>query len=209
MSYTNWALYVATVLVFMSTPGPSHLLMLSNSMSNGLRRSIATAAGDLTANALQMLAAGFGLAAILVASQSALSVVKWAGAAYLIWMGIAMWRRAESNAGTYRTRARKSARDLWLQGFLTSAANPKAVVFFAALFPQFIRPDGSFALQFLILSVTYLTIDGLFLLSYGAGADFLARRLRGRASAMLDRIGAVFLIGAGVLLGLKTLRDSS
>ena len=66
----------------------------------------------------------------------------------------------------------------------------------------------SFPLQFAILSVTYLTIDGLFLLSYGAGADFLAKRLRGRAAVVVDRIGAFFLIGAGVLLGLKTLRDS-
>ncbi len=208
MAYADWALYVATVLAFMSTPGPSHLLMLSNSISNGLARATATAAGDLTANALQMLAAGLGLAALLTATQSALTIVKWVGAAYLVWMGVLMWRRAATNAGAYGTRTKKSRRELWLQGFLTSAANPKAVVFFAALFPQFIRPDGSFALQFLILSVTYLTIDGLFLLSYGAGADFLASRLRGQAAVTVDRIGATFLIGAGVLLGLKTLRDA-
>ncbi len=208
MALTDWTLYVATVLAFMATPGPSHLLMLSNSMSNGLNRSIATAAGDLTANALQMLAAGFGLAAFLVASQNALAVIKWAGAAYLIWMGIQMWRRAAANTGTYSTRARKSVRELWLQGFLTSAANPKAVVFFAALFPQFIRPELPFATQFFILSVTYLVIDGLFLISYGAGADYLARRMRGKASAVLDRVGGAFLVGAGLLLGLKTLRES-
>ena len=183
--------------------------MLSNSMSNGLVRASATAIGDLTANALQMLAAGLGLAEFLTASQHALSIVKWAGAAYLVWMGVRMWRRAATNAGAYKTRAKKSARELWLQGFLTSAANPKAVVFFAALFPQFIRPEGSFALQFVVLSVTYLTIDGLFLLSYGAGADFLARRLRGKAAAIVDRIGATFLVGAGLLLGLKTLRESA
>ena len=208
MALTDWTLYVATVLAFMSTPGPSHLLMLSNSMSNGLRRSTATAAGDLTANALQMLAAGFGLAAFLVASQNALAVIKWAGAGYLVWMGIQMWRRAAANTGTYSTGARKSVGELWLQGFLTSAANPKAVVFFAALFPQFIRPELPFVTQFFILSATYLVIDGLFLVSYGAGADYLARRLRGKATAVLDRLGGTFLVGAGLLLGLKTLRES-
>ncbi|MEM9208465.1 MAG: LysE family transporter, partial [Pseudomonadota bacterium] len=106
-------------------------------------------------------------------------------------------------------RSRKSTRELWLQGFLTSAANPKAVVFFAALFPQFIRSEGSFVTQFAVLSVTYLVIDGLFLLGYGAGAAFIATRLRGNAAGVADRIGALFLIGAGCLLGLKTLRDSS
>lgn len=202
-------LYAATVLAFMSTPGPSHLLMLSNSMANGFYRATATAAGDLSANALQMLAAGLGLSALLVASQHALSVIKWLGAAYLLWMGVQMWRRAGAASRDRDSRTRKSARELWLQGFLTSAANPKAVVFFAALFPQFIRSEGSFVTQFAVLSVTYLIIDGLFLLGYGAGAAFIVTRLRGNAAAVADRIGAIFLIGAGCLLGLKTLRDSS
>lgn len=208
MSFEIWLLYVTTVLVFMATPGPSHLLMLSNAMSHGFKPSLATAAGDLSANALQMLAAGLGLAALLVASQNALSIIKWLGAAYLLWMGIRMLRRASTaNKGATPAPTPK-LKTLWFQGFFTSVANPKAVVFFAALFPQFISADQLFALQFFILSITYIVIDGTFLASYGASAGWLARRLKGKAAAMLDRIGGVFLIGAAIMLGLKTLRDA-
>jgi len=203
-----WLLFVTTVLVFMITPGPSHLLMLSNSMTHGFRPSLATAAGDLTANALQMLAAGLGLAALLVASQQALSIVKWFGVAYLIWMGVRMWRRAGHVASTDDRRADASLRLLWLQGFLTSAANPKAVVFFAALFPQFIQPERPFVAQFVALSVTYIVIDGLFLSGYGAGAGWLAKRLQAGASKVIQRLGGVFLVVAAVLLGSRTLVDA-
>lgn len=209
MTFEIWLAYLVTVLAFMVTPGPSHLLMLSNSMTHGFRRSLATAAGDLTANALQMTAAGLGLAAILVASQNALAVVKWAGVAYLLWMGLRMWRNARHAESKASPAPSASLRTLWGQGFLTSAANPKAVVFFAALFPQFIDPSAPFAPQFIVLSITYLVVDGAFLSSYGISASWLARRLKGEATALVHRIGSTFLIGAAFMLGLKTLRDTS
>ncbi|MEP3345371.1 MAG: LysE family transporter [Litoreibacter sp.] len=209
MSFEIWLTYLATVLAFMITPGPSHLLMLSNSLTHGFRPSLATAAGDLTANAFQMLAAGLGLAALLVASHNALTVVKWAGVAYLVWMGIRMWRNAGHTNSAANAARSASLAMLWSQGFLTSAANPKAVVFFAALFPQFIDPNMSFVPQFLALSITYLIVDGLFLSSYGASANWLAAKLKGNATALVHRIGSVFLIGAAVTLGLKTLRDGA
>lgn len=207
MSFDIWALYVTTVFLFMLTPGPSHLLMLSNSMMHGFRPSIATAIGDLTANALQMLAAGLGLAALIVASQHALTVIKWAGVAYLLWMGIRMWRTAGKEPLSMRSQVSTSPRKLWLQGFVTSAANPKAVVFFAALFPQFITADQPFVLQLFVLSATYIVIDGTFLLSYGASAGWLAARLKGKARVAIGRIGGAFLIGAAILLGLKSMRE--
>ena len=174
MPIETWTIYLLAVLALMSTPGPSQLLMLSNSSVHGFRRSLATAAGDLSANALQMLAAGLGLAAIIAASATALSVIKWAGVAYLIWLGIRMIRRAKPDDPRQQPHREKvSLGSLWLQGFLTSAANPKAVVFFAALFPQFIAVDAAFWPQFLILSATYIVMDGLFLSTYGLGSSWL------------------------------------
>lgn len=132
MPFETWILYVLTVLALMSTPGPSQLLMMSNS---GFRRSLMTAAGDLSANALQMLGAGFGLAAVIAASATALTVIKWGGVVYLIWLGLRMIRRAKPEAGVrLDKRQTASLRSLWLQGFLTSAANPKAVVFLRHFF---------------------------------------------------------------------------
>lgn len=209
MTFEVWLLYVTTVLAFMVTPGPSHLLMLSNSMSHGFRLSLSTAAGDLSANFLQMLAAGIGLAAVLTTAQEALSIIKWLGAAYLLWMGVKMIlgaKRAADVAAAEKTASRKA---LWLQGFLTSAANPKAVVFFAALFPQFISASSAFVPQFVVLSITYLVIDGLFLATYGAGATWLASRLKNSARIFINRLGGTFLIGAAVMLGLKTMRESN
>ncbi|WP_305983885.1 LysE family translocator [Roseibium sp. MMSF_3544] len=206
MSFDVWTLYVATVLALMSTPGPSQLLMLSNSGTQGFRRALFTAAGDLSANALQMLAAGLGLVAVIAASGAALSVIKWAGVAYLIWLGVRMIRRAKSDdPHLMEKRPVVSLKSLWMQGFLTSAANPKAVVFFAALFPQFISGDAAFWPQFLILSATYLVMDGLFLSAYGFSASWIAARFKGAAKVWIERIGGGFMIGAAVLLGLKSI----
>ena len=207
MTVETWSIYVATVLALMSTPGPSQLLMLSNSATHGFKRSLATAAGDLTANALQMLAAGLGLAAIIAMSGNALTIIKWAGVAYLIWLGTRMILRASpKNSAAVEPVALISLKSLWLQGFITSAANPKAVVFFAALFPQFIQADSPFWPQFLILSLTYLMMDGFFLSCYGYGAGWIAKRFKGPAKAWIERIGGSFMILAALLLGLKSLQ---
>ena len=203
MTTEVWLLYAGTVLVFMSTPGPSHLLMLSVSASNGFRRSLATAAGDLTANAIQILLAGLGLAAIVVASRHGFTIIKWAGVLYLLWIGarqiIASFRRG----GGAPPASAVSLKQLWLRGFITSAANPKAVVFFAALFPQFLNPQQSLAPQIAILGVTYILIDGCFLTVYGKGASRIAARLRDGHKVWIERASGTAMILAAVLLGLR------
>lgn len=201
MTFEIWFAYSATLLIYMVTPGPSHLLMLSNSMAHGFRPSLATALGDLSANSLQILAAGLGLASLVLASQEAFTVVKWAGVAYLVYLGVQKIRTAgripsDLSGGPGR-------RSLFLQGFLTSAVNPKAVVFFAGLFPLFLDPTAALAPQILILGATYIAIDGAFLCFYGASAGWLAKRLQARAKAWLDRASGGFLIVAALLLSLR------
>lgn len=208
MTFDIWLIYVATVLALMSTPGPSQLLMLSNSGTYGFKCALATAAGDLSANALQMLAAGLGLAALIAASGATLTVIKWAGVAYLIWLGVRMIRKAApQDPSDAASQTRASLQSLWLQGFITSAANPKAVVFFAALFPQFISPEAAFWPQFLILSATYLLVDGVFLSAYGLGASWIVARFKGQARMWVERAGGAFMIFAALLLGLKSLSE--
>ena len=208
MPIETWTFFVGTVLLMMSTPGPSHLLMLSTSASNGFKRSLATAAGDLTANAIQMLLAGFGLAAILASSRYGFAVIKWGGVAYLIWIGIRTIRSSFNNEGEELKVMRISLKRLWLRGFITSAANPKAVVFFAALFPQFINPTMPLIPQILILGATYIVIDGLFLSVYGCGANWLTSRLKSHYRKWVDRVAGASLIAAAILLGLKTAPQS-
>ena len=203
MTLEIYLAYLAVCAVFfLSPPGPSHLLMIANAARHGAGRAMFTATGDLTANALQMIAAGLGLVAIIAVSDTAIDVVKWAGVAYLVWMGLRTFRTGRSDAGA--EAAAPSSRALWFQGFFTSASNPKAVVFFAALFPQFIDPSAALWPQIAILGGTYLFIDGVMLTLYGLVAERALGPLA-RNPRLLNRISGSLMIGAASLLALKDL----
>lgn len=193
--------YLATVAVFFATPpGPSQALMIANSLHHGVSRSTATLIGDLTANALQMTAAAFGLAVILATSWWALSVVKWLGVAYLLWLG---WRTFMAEPATLRrTLQSGTSLRLWRQGFITSAANPKAVFFFAALFPQFIDTSHPIWPQLLILGTTYLVIDGILLLVWGLLAERFLGFLK-HSGHLLNRVSGGMMMAAAALLAVR------
>ena len=201
MPFETYLAYLAVLAVFFATPpGSSQILIITNSLRHGLRRSLATAAGDLTANTLQILAAGFGLVAIIAASADILVVIKWLGVAYLVWYGIRIFRAEPVPLD--RETAQTSPRKLFTQGFVTSAANPEAVFFFAALFPQFIDPALPLLPQIDILGITYLIVDGAVLVAMGASAERLLGGLRTRAR-LLNRLAGSAMIAAAILLGLK------
>ena len=163
----TYLIYLAAVAVFFATPpDTSQLLIISNSVRYGLRRSAYTIAGDLTANSLQMTGAAFGLAAIIATSASAFVWIKWLGVAYLVWIGLQLILAKDRPEDVAATASGQSAR-LFRQGFVTSMANPFAVVFFGALFPQFIDPMMPVLPQLLILGLTYLVVDGAILLLWG------------------------------------------
>ncbi|MEQ9210522.1 MAG: LysE family translocator, partial [Pseudomonadales bacterium] len=178
--------------------------MISVSMSNGFKRSLATAAGDLSANAIQILLAGFGLAAIVMSSQYGFAIVKWLGVAYLVWIGCRTILASFRNQGKSQAAPLASLRSLWLRGFVTSAANPKAVVFFAALFPQFIDPQRPVLAQIMILGSTYILVDGLFLATYGKGASWIAERISAHFKNWVERLSGAGLIVTAILLGLRS-----
>ena len=203
MSMEVWLTYLGVIMLFMSTPGPSHLLMISVGMKNGFRRSLATAAGDLSANVVQMCLAALGLAAVLMSSRYGFVVLKWAGICYLLYMGVRQIRSSfqekEQTAATKKTSLKK----LWFKGFVTSAANPKAVVFFAALFPQFINHASPLPVQLFILGATYIVVDGLFLSFYGFSSGWFAMKMNQSRQTILDRFSGFGLIFCAVLLGFK------
>ena len=207
MSTELWLAYVTTVLILMSTPGPSHLLMLSNSLGNGFNRSLATAWGDLSANIVQMTVASLGLVSLIHSSQEFFVVIKWTGVSYLIFMGVMKFRKRFDPSVAVRSRVR-TLRSLYWQGFMTSAANPKAVIFFAALFPQFVNPAARTGQQFVILGVTYLIIDACFLTIYGGFADWIEARFRHHVGHHMNQISGALLVGAAILLGLKEIKTN-
>ncbi|WP_421853160.1 LysE family translocator [Marinomonas sp.] len=200
MSIEVWLVYFGTVLAFMFPPGASHILMLSNSIGSGFRKSIATACGDLTANFLQMTAASIGLAASLQSSQQVFEVIKWTGVAYLVYSGLKLFF---SNQSSLKASQPRTIRSLYWQGFITSASNPKAIIFFAALFPQFISLSEPLLPQFIVLSITYLIVDGLFLCFYGRSAAFFAKKFQSSIGQYFNKISGSLLIAAAVILGFK------
>ncbi|MGP6086987.1 LysE family translocator [Antarctobacter jejuensis] len=205
MTVEAYLIYLAALAAFFATPpDTSQLLIMSNSLQHGLRRSLWTVAGDLSANVLQMTAAGFGLVAVIAASASFLGWVKWAGVAYLFWIGISMILRAPL-ADRPGAAPLASRRVLFRQGFLTSTANPYAVVFFGALFPQFIDPAAPVLPQLILLGGTYLLVDGVILILWGfAAARVLSGPLR-LSGRMLSRVSGCLMIGAAILLGSRDL----
>lgn len=198
-----WLGFVALALTFLITPGVSHILMLSNSLTYGPRRAMATGLGDLSANILQMLAAGLGMAAVIAAAPHVFTAVKWVGVAYLVYLGVKMMRTANFAPTVNASPVSRSA--LYRQGFVTSGANPKAIMFFAALFPQFISPDLPFWPQQLILMATYLTLDGAFLALYGISAGAISNRVSGQGMRWINIISGAMIIAGAVILALKTI----
>ena len=207
MTSETYLTYAAVVGVFFaSPPGPSQLLMMANSLAHGVRRRLATVAGDLSANSLQMTAAAFGLAAVIGQSATALGVVKWAGVAYLVWMGFTKLRARPAKLDP-ADAAGPGPGVLYRQGFLCSAANPKAVVFFAALFPQFIDPAAAIWPQLLILGATYLAVDGVLLVLWGQLAVRSLGRVRALTGPALNRVSGAMLIAAAALLASRDVTD--
>jgi homoserine/homoserine lactone efflux protein len=208
MSAETYLVYLGVLAAFFATPpDTSQLLIISNSLRHGVRRSLATVAGDLTANSLQMTAAAFGLTAIIAASADALWLVKWMGVGYLAWIGLGLML-APAEEKTVGTAARGRFAPLFRQGFLTSSANPYAVVFFGALFPQFIDPALPVGPQLVILGATYLVIDGVILVLWGWTAVRTMGRIRKLTGTWINRACGALMIAAAALLASRDLAEA-
>jgi len=203
MPMETYLVYLAAVGVFFATPpDTSQLLIISNSVRHGLRRSAYTIAGDLTANSLQMTGAAFGLAAIIATSATAFIWIKWLGVAYLVWIGLQLiLSKAQADEVTANTSGQSFR--LFRQGFVTSMANPFAVVFFGALFPQFIDTTMPVMPQLIILGVTYLVVDGAILLLWGWLGVRAATALKRFSFGLVNKVCGGLMIAAAALLASK------
>jgi len=207
MSIETYLLYLAAVAVFFATPpDTSQLLIISNAIRHGLRQSLWTVAGDLSANAIQMTAAAFGLAAIIATSATAFAAIKWLGVAYLAWIGLRLILSKSGADGAKPTQ--NSAARLYRQGFLTSMANPFAVVFFGALFPQFIDPAAPVLPQLAILGATYLVVDGPILMLWGWLGARAAGALRDARFGLANKLCGALMLAGAALLALKDMRPA-
>ena len=195
-------LFAATEFLLSLSPGPAVLLVVSQGIRSGARASLLGTAGILIANIFYFGISALGLGAILLTSEVLFIIIKWSGAAYLIYLGLKMirdtWIIKPQSSDTILLPSR---RRLFRQGLLTQLANPKAIIFFTALLPQFIDAQGAPAYQFLILGIVSVAVEFPILVLYGwlaaKGGDWLKHS---KYFKWLDRVAGIFLIGAGAKL---------
>ena len=206
MTWQIWSAFFLVETALCLTPGPAVLLVLSQALTRGTLRTIWSIFGILGANTLYFMLSATGVGAILLASYDLFFAIKWIGAAYLVWLGVSAFL-GRSKALAVRPADAKPVADsrLFLNGFVLQMSNPKALVFFTALVPQFINPHAQIVPQVAILAVTSVVIEFVVQLSYAALAGRAAHlAAEPRFARITERVAGSLLIGAG--LGLAALR---
>lgn len=201
MTLSTWLLYVAAVFVLTVTPGPSVLMCVSTSVNLGPRKALITSLGSTSAVVGLMALSALGLGALLAASELLFGALKWAGAAYLAYLGVRALLAPASDIRVSGGAAAARTSRLFAQGFLVGMSNPKALLFFGALFPQFLDPAAPQGLQFLVLGATFVFFELGWLTVYALTASRAQRWLqRPRRARQFNRLtGVVFLLAAGLL----------
>ena len=198
MTVETWLAFVATCAALVAIPGPTVLLVLSYALGQGWRAALPMAIGvaprDFTAMSLSVL----GIGALLMASTTVFTIVKWIGAAYLVYLGIKLFRAGGTLNAEPKTDA-SSYLKMGAHAWLVTSLNPKSVLFFVAFFPQFINPHSAFWPQVLTLQCTFLVIALTSVLAYA----YFASRARGlvrseRVIRAVNRTGGSLLVGAGI-----------
>ncbi|MEM9045207.1 MAG: LysE family translocator [Pseudomonadota bacterium] len=199
MTFEVWIAFAIASAAMLAIPGPTVMLVVSYTLGHGRRSGWATVPGvtlgDFTAMTISLAGAG----AILATSATLFTALKLAGAAYLIWLGIGLWR-AKPKAPNAAPAGKADMRGMFLNSYVVTALNPKGIVFFIAFVPQFIEPGEPLLLQMAVLEATFLTLAALNTLLWVLLVGEMRSRFSNPANlAWANRIGGSFMIGAGVL----------
>lgn len=201
MSLETWLLFASAALVVILIPGPLSLLMISNSLNYGVRRSWPAFVGGVSASICLLSASALGLGALLLASEQLFGLLKIIGALYLLYLAWQSWqesRRSQSGPSAITAEVSPRFRQLFWHAFGLGASNPKDILFFAAFLPQFLNAERPFMPQLLAMILTWAMLDLCCKLAYGFGAHGAARYLRtGKGQVWFNRISAALFGGAG------------
>ncbi|MBB3880317.1 LysE family translocator [Sphingomonas pseudosanguinis] len=203
MALHTWWLFVGAVFLLSGTPGPNMLHILTRSVDMGLKRSVAAMAGCLSAVVLVLAASAAGLTTLLLALPGAFEVIRYAGVAYLLYLGIKAWRADiapldVSEAVLPRSLSRTA---LFRGGFLIGISNPKLILFAVAFLPQFINPARAQVPQFATLVATFAVIEAFWYGVYALGGRSLSRYLAKPAvKRAFNRMTGAIFVGFGLAL---------
>ena len=180
MTLTTYLLYLASVALLVLSPGPTMLMCVTTAIHHGLRKALLSAGGSVTAVLGVMTLSALGLGALLAASEVAFAIAKLLGASYLIALGIKTFRSQGTVLanGSSESANAMTGRASYLRGFFVGASNPKALLFFAAFFPQFLDPNTAFLPQFAILALTFVAFELTVLTVCACGVSRIAPVLR-------------------------------
>lgn len=200
MSFEIWIAFALTSAALLAVPGPTVMLVVSYALGRGRASGWATvpgvALGDFAAMTVSLLGAG----AVLAASATAFTALKLAGAAYLIWLGVKLWRAPARLDDLPAAGVPGDGRSMFLSAFVVTALNPKSIVFFVAFAPQFVDPAAPALPQFAAMEATFVALAAINAALWAAMAGEFRRRI-GRPSTLrlVNRVGAGFMIAAGLL----------
>lgn len=206
MELQSWLLFSSIALVATITPGPAVLLVAANTMEHGVRPTVFTILGNISGLFLLSLLSVMGLGALLLYSAIAFTAIKTAGAIYLIYLGVRLWRSGFSRVSEKNVfrRDKKPARRLkmYAQGVIIALSNPKAIAFTTALFPQFITRELPLVPQFSLLVLTFMSYSFICLFVYSyCSARTKVGMGNSRLGKIVSRFFASLFIGSGIILG--------
>ena len=194
-----WTAFVAASIALLLIPGPTVMLVLSYALTRGKAVALRTALGVGLGDFIAMSASLLGLGAIVLASATVFTALKWIGAVYLVWLGVKLLRAPVAKGAPLAPDA-KEARSVFWHACTVTALNPKSIAFFVAFVPQFVDPTAPIAPQFAILIATFCGLALVNVLVYAFLADRLRSRIR-RPNVLrwLNRTGGAALVGMGAL----------
>lgn len=205
---SSLGLFFLVSLASTAAPGPAVFYVTSQSIFGGMRSGVPAALGILAADAFYIVLSVTGLSAVLAASYELFTIMKWAGAAYLVYLGFRLLRSAASRAAVVRNGPVVASRKSFISGFAIHAANPKALLFFGSLVPQFVDPKSGVWPQVGSLAVIHLCTAAAVLLTYAAiSARFRHVAVNPRADRAFRATAGISLLGAGAMMAF--LRKSS
>jgi threonine/homoserine/homoserine lactone efflux protein len=198
MSVELWLAFAAASVVLLAIPGPTVLLVTSYALGHGRRSAAPIVAGVALGDFTAMTASLLGLGVLLAASSTVFTLLKLTGAAYLVWLGIRLWRAPVAQEGEAARPAAGPA-GMFLHAYAVTALNPKGIVFFVAFLPQFLDPSRPALAQMAVMEATFLALAVLNASLYAALASAARRTIR-RPSVQraVNRLGGSLLVGAGL-----------
>jgi threonine/homoserine/homoserine lactone efflux protein len=202
MNLHTWLIYLLAAVGLSLSPGPNGLLALTHGALHGRRKTLFTISGGAFGFIVVIALSMFGIGALLKASLVWLTVMKWLGGAYLVWLGIQVWRAPPIGIEVRTAAESRSGRSMFRQGALSALTNPKGILFFAAFLPQFIDPARSLWVQFVVMAGTFAAIEIATELLIASMAHRISPWLRKAGKRFNQACGGVF-VAIGVALPLR------